>query len=58
MVSDVHGISTRHRIALVSVPRVESSESKSFIYTATEIWNSLPSELINIDELPVFKFEG
>ena len=57
MVNEVHGIGTRHSRASVSMPRVESSGSKSFRYTATKIWNSLPYELKSINELAVFKLK-
>ena len=54
-VSERHSISTRHSVQFLVLPHVKSSGAKSFIFSASKMWNALPAHLKSAPNGTTFK---
>ena len=54
-ISEAHSYNTRGRHFNYHVSKDEAMCPSSFSFTAIKLWNSMPSELKNVQQLPVFK---
>ena len=53
--SDSHGYNTRHSNFSYNICHVKTYGSKSFYHTGKKLWNNLPNNIKQIDDLGKYK---
>ena len=54
-VSERHTISTRHSVQSLVLPHVKSSGARSFLFSASKMWNALSADLKSAPNGTTFK---
>ena len=55
MVSERHSISTRDSVQSLVLPHVKASGAKTFLFSASRMWNALPAHLKSAPNDTTFK---